>query len=602
MKLDRLSKKGKLVQTVRVAPVGCTRRHGIRATREGMALLVVLVLTMFLALAGYSYLDQMEKTAMRSAVQGESIQAERVLESGVEWCLQWMERPVEARQMVGGLVDNAQLFAGVPLEPPVGRGSLAADGGWRFTVLSSAASTSRRESTNANPQRSSSMSAESTWGYGMENLCAKVTLAQLIRWEAMEPGNAIQFFQGLPGGDPEGGLDSEKIQLAVRHWGRSMASPGRRTGRATIDTLVADERSLEEHHWDQLWTGGDLNQNYQLDPWEVRWRDRLPPWQRGAGGPGGSSVPSQRSGASAQRTENSMQQSRGAQLPSPQGWQQWIAEFSGCRNIRRDGQQRISINRPDLLRLHQDLIQIWPAPWASYLIAYRQHGGRPVTDNANRPQGAVGSESTEYVPDFSVAGQTIIASPLDLIDSEVTIPAQSGEAARRLTSPFQSNGPEFAEQLDRLVDDVWFEDVEYRDGVIDTLEAPLEVLRALPGVSEEVLARWVQVRQQNGSAQRSTPAWLVKEQVLDLKQMRVLLPWLTCRSDTYRAQVVAFRDAMTPIVRRVYLLDGRRDPAVSVPSQWLGEWDGGWSIDVLDPGDRSLASRGSSGIEERGDR
>jgi hypothetical protein len=128
------------------------------------------------------------------------------------------------------------------------------------------------------------------------------------------------------------------------------------------------------------------------------------------------------------------------------------------------------------------------------------------------------------------------------------------------------------------------------------------VLRALPGVSEEVLARWVQVRQQNGAGQRSTPAWLVKEQVLDLKQMRVLLPWLTCRSDTYRAQVVAFRDAMTPIVRRVYLLDGRRDPAVSVPSQWLGEWDGGWSIDVLDPGDRSRASRGSSGIEERGDR
>jgi hypothetical protein len=559
-----------------------------------MALLVVLVLTMFLALAGYSYLDQMEKTAMRAAGQGESIQAERVLESGVEWCLQWIERPGEAREMAGGLVDNAQLFAGIPLEPPVGRGSPAVDGGWRFTVLSSAADASQQEPTNAGPQRSPSMQRESTLVYGMDNLCAKVTLAQLIRWEAMEPGNAIQFFQGLPGGDPEGGLSGEKIQLAVRHWGRGMVRSGPRTGRAAIDTLVADERSLEEHHWDQLWTGGDLNQNYKLDPWEVRWRDQLPPWQRGTGRSSQTSMPTQQSGIPAL-------QPGGAQLPRPQGWQQWIAEFSGCRNIRRDGQQRIPINHPDLLRLHQDLIQIWPAPWASYLVAYRQYGGRPVSDNPSRPQGATGSESTDYVPDFSVAAQTIIASPLDLIDSEVTIPSQSGEAPRRLTSPIQSNGPEFAEQLDRLVDDVWFEDVEYREGVIDTLEAPLEVLRALPGVSEEVLARWVQVRQQNGAARRSTPAWLVREQVLDLKQLRALLPWLTCRSDTYRAQVVAFRDAMTPIVRRVYLLDGRRDSAVSIPAQWLGEWDGGWSIDELDPGDRSRTSSGSSGIEQRGE-
>jgi hypothetical protein len=559
-----------------------------------MALLVVLVLTMFLALAGYSYLDQMEKTAMRAAGQGESIQAERVLESGVEWCLQWIERPGEAREMAGGLVDNAQLFAGIPLEPPVGRGSPAVDGGWRFTVLSSAADASRQEPTNAGPQRSPSMQRESTLVYGMDNLCAKVTLAQLIRWEAMEPGNAIQFFQGLPGGDPEGGLSGEKIQLAVRHWGRGMVRSGPRTGRAAIDTLVADERSLEEHHWDQLWTGGDLNQNYKLDPWEVRWRDQLPPWQRGTGRSSQTSMPTQQSGIPAL-------QPGGAQLPRPQGWQQWIAEFSGCRNIRRDGQQRIPINHPDLLRLHQDLIQIWPVPWASYLVAYRQYGGRPISDNPSRPQGATGSESTDYVPDFSVAAQTIIASPLDLIDSEVTIPSQSGEAPRRLTSPIQSNGPEFAEQLDRLVDDVWFEDVEYREGVIDTLEAPLEVLRALPGVSEEVLARWVQVRQQNGAARRSTPAWLVREQVLDLKQLRALLPWLTCRSDTYRAQVVAFRDAMTPIVRRVYLLDGRRDSAVSIPAQWLGEWDGGWSIDELDPGDRSRTSSGSSGIEQRGE-
>jgi hypothetical protein len=596
MSQDPFSKGRKRVSRERGAPMGRTVRSGVRATREGMALLVVLVLTMFLALAGYSYLDQMEKTAIRAASEGESIQAERVLESGVEWCLQWIERPGDARELAGGLVDNPQLFAGVPLEPPVGRGSLADDGGWRFTVLSSAIDALQKEPRNGNPRTSSGISAESTLVYGMDNLCAKVTLAQLIRWEAMEPGNAIQFFQGLPGGDPEGGLDNEKIQLAVRHWGRSMARPGPRTGRATIDNLVADERSLEEHHWDQLWTGGDLNQNYQLDPWEVRWRDQLPPWQRGTGRPNLTSMPSQQSGISAQ------QRPGGSQVPPPQGWQQWIAEFSGCRNVRRDGQPRISINRPDLLRLHQDLIQVWPAPWASYLIAFRQYGGRPASDDSSRPQGATGSESTDYVPDFSVAGRTLIGSPLDLIDSEVTIPAQSGQAARKLTSPIQSNGPEFAEQLDRLVDDVWFEDVEYREGVIDTLEAPLEVLRALPGLSEEVLGRWVQVRQQNGAARRSTPAWLVREQVLDLKQLRTLLPWLTCRSDSYRAQVVAFRDAMTPMVRRVYLLDGRRDPAVSIPSQWLGEWDGGWSIDVLDPGDRSSASSRSSGIEQRGER
>jgi len=311
----------------------------------------------------------------------------------------------------------------------------------------------------------------------MDNLCAKVTLAQLIRWEAMEPGNAIQFVQGLPGGDPEGGLSGEKIQLAVRHWGRGMVRSGPRTGRAAIDTLVADERSLEEHHWDQLWTGGDLNQNYKLDPWEVRWRDQLPPWQRGTGRSSQTSMPTQQSGIPAL-------QPGGAQLPHPQGWQQWIAEFSGCRNIRRDGQQRIPINHPDLLRMHQDLIQIWPAPWASYLVAYRQYGGRPVSDNPSRPQGATGSESTDYVPDFSVAAQTIIASPLDLIDSEVTIPSQSGEAPRRLTSPIQSNGPEFAEQLDRLVDDVWFEDVEYREGVIDTLEAPSEATASLVAMAD----------------------------------------------------------------------------------------------------------------------
>ena len=121
-------------------------------------------------------------------------------------------------------------------------------------------------------------------------------------------------------------------------------------------------------------------------------------------------------------------------------------------------------------------------------------------------------------------------------------------------------------------------------GRINLLEAPEEVLAAVPGMTEE-LARRIKTQRQaastGGDEARRHPTWLLADGLVDLEQMKKLLPYVTCGGDVYRGQVVGFFDEQGPVSRSEVVIDATSSPARQVYYKDLRLLGRGFSLDAL---------------------
>jgi hypothetical protein len=99
-------------------------------------------------------------------------------------------------------------------------------------------------------------------------------------------------------------------------------------------------------------------------------------------------------------------------------------------------------------------------------------------------------------------------------------------------------------------------------GRVNVNLAPREVLRAVPGMDAALVEQVLRARRAPGrdDPERRDPTWLWSEGLVDLAQMKALLPYLTAGGDVVRAQVIGWFDAPGPSMRVETVIDATTDP------------------------------------------
>lgn len=578
-----------------------------------MAMLVVVVLVMLIALGAYRFSFYMESQYRLTRLHEEQVHARLAAISGLELAAAIVEMPPAQRMNVGGLIDNAAVFRDIAVDASVTATESNRDpNAWRFCLVSPR---DADEAINGPLSASQIVGAPSLpIRFGLENESAKLHLPTLIAWDRMMPGHARTTLLGLPG------VSEPMVDAWLRELGVSV--------RVDKGGLQDQQASLEDLR--HTWFGGDLNQNYQLDPIEMRFASQHQSLNRTA---------SQESNGSSNLV--------GGFKPL----QRYVTWVSGHRNATRNGHSRIFLNETDLQSLHRQLSLIWSTDWANFVIALRQFG--PSNVNANAPNQAppkstipspapsapkalapsspappispplvstaptaptlstpstaatasqgnaatVAISSAEQVqnwtPDFGKAAIFTFRSPLDLVGAVVDLPplitsssqtSQPSAAKQTLRNPFSSDLSEVRNYLGLVLDDVTVDVSPISEGRIDASEAPVEVLAGVPGLDLSLAQRIVQQRTESTNTMTKTQeldtiVWLLD--VVDLAKLKELEPYLTCRSDVYSVQAVGYRDSQSAVYRTTATIDARESPTQLRNQKVWHPWDRGFPIEQL---------------------
>lgn len=475
-----------------------------RSSRNGMALLLVSMVIVLVALAAYGYLDHMQSQYRIAKMQLEQTEAKQTALSGLDLCASLLDRPGQMRQSIGNFEDNTTLFGDRILVSDRSNEQTDTEQ-WRFSVVSPLleSSTSTRATTTTLPFR-----------YGMENESAKLHIPTLLAWDRAQPGSARRALLNLPG------ANEELVSIFLEY----CRAPQQAPKQATAPDRIAS-----------IWSGGDWNKNYRLDPLE------------------------QQLGSLNQNSDTKNVEPSPSDTPAQSvGWQQYLTWESGQRNVSWSGQSRIQLNQPNMQKLHSELIALWPDTWANYVILARQFGvaAKPTSPSTTAAEAIP-------TPDFQLPAKATFRSPLDLMDTIVRIPSESGSSTV-IVSPFLSEMAQQSDYLGKLLDDVTVTPNEHLVGVVDVNSAPVEVLMGIPGMNSSIAQRCVQVRQTQSTTPTSETyhiGWLLTQSVCNLQTLKQLHPYLAARSDVYQVQVIGYRDDISPTFRASAIIDGRVSPA-----------------------------------------
>ncbi|MBX3422653.1 MAG: hypothetical protein KF752_13955 [Pirellulaceae bacterium] len=587
----------------------------LRSTqREGMALLVVLVLVVMAAMSAYGYAFLMNSQYRWTRLHEQQVHARLAAESGLELVANILEQPMNVRRSLGNLSDNPELFASVRvgLEEEVSR-SIEHEPVWRTSIVSPMPVPNAAESLEVmQDQASPGTNLTQRFVFGLENESAKIHLPSLLAWDRERPGHARQVLLSLPGATAP----------VIDAW---------------LSRLSNQLPSGPE--LDELWQGFDSNRNYQVDTIELALRSN-------------AIAAPYRNGSTASSIRNST--IREAEMPMAGGaagsggeavgdivvptWNRFVTWHSGGRNETPSGRRRIDLNQPDLRELHRQLLEIWTAEQANFAVAFRQYGPSARRRSAagrvprSRPAASGGSSSTLgqtntvstpppsqspapstdtmsaqiEPPNFAIPASYQLRSPVELIDAVVEVQDSADSTAgsarnsrkRRMASPFSAEIVRAGNYLNTLLVEVAVDGRASFEGRIDLTEAPLPVLMAIPGMDRALAEAIVSHRSRLagvGFDQDSGTGLLERllaEGALDLSRLVSIEPYLTTRSDVYSCQVVGFLDDRSTLFRCTACIDAKVRPAIIRDFQTWHQWDRGFTTDELSGVDLSQQQRG----------
>lgn len=536
-----------------------------------MVLILVLVVIAALSLAALTFSEWMLTERQASNVAGRQARARALAESGMEAVLQVLSLDPQSAADAGGWYDNPDLFCGVLVTDA----DLARDRG-RFTVVSPLVDLGMYTGVR----------------YGLENESAKLNLNTLLLLEKTSADAPKNLLMGLPG-------MTEEIADAILDWLDEDDEPRTSGAEAeyysTLDPPYApangvltslDELLMVRGVTPELLFGVDTNRNGYADDTEP---------------------------------DPSMLASADASLePMDCGWSAYLTLYSLEANLQPDGQPKINVNQDDLQALSEQLEEVLEPDWAKYIIAYR------LQEQASAQQSATGQQNQEQTPadgeqnpeeqeeqsgsgrtpaqgndqpsngqvqtgslssgelDLSQSPKTKLASLLDLIDGKIRIKFQGQQQAVEVESPFRSDAA--GEYLPTLMDVLSTDDSALLPGRINVNEAPPSLLEAIPGMPAEAVDSIV-TRRQSAADDPETDfrhaTWLLTEGIVDLEQMKQLLPLVTGGGNVYRAQVVGFFDQDGPAARIEAVFNATQSPARIVSWRELTHLGRGYPLEVL---------------------
>ncbi|MCA9133818.1 MAG: general secretion pathway protein GspK, partial [Planctomycetales bacterium] len=279
--------------------------------------------------------------------------------------------------------------------------------------------------------------------------------------------------------------------------------------------------------------------------------------------------------------------------PPPLGWAPYLTLQSQEKNVASDGSPRININGDDLQLLYEDLsAALGNEDWASFIVAYRfsgtagGSGASPLATLASmaaadseQTDGALGVQleslaaasgpqtgggSTPPQPwsanalssfDLTQTGGTKFQQVLDVIDATITVNGPAG--AVTYSSPFSSLPIDLATSTPLLMDYLTTVDAEAVPGRINIMECPQEILRGIPGLSDEVVDQIVEARVDGSESEtRNFETWLAVEGLISMDEMRAILPLVTCGGDVYKAQIIGYLEGNAAFSRIEAVVSG----------------------------------------------
>jgi len=517
--------------------------ENVAGKRRGVALVIVMVVVMLLALAAYGYNHQMATAYRLSRLQSERAQARLAALSGIESVLAVASLSPDQRTQ---RLHDLRFFHGrleVAAAGEVTAGTPNDDSQWSFAVISPRPTPGDEDGADSGDAAGNlGGEAADPWRFGLRNESTKLNVDMLRRQESLFPGHARSTLIRLPGATPE---DVDAF-LRVHGIVSAQSEPRDLMSQLTAKTSTGDVRDAQRR-LARLWTGGDWDHNYRIETLE-----RLAA-SGGAKGQGGVD------------TAPDLGPSGGSSDSLATPWRDQITFQSGRRNVNRFGQRRIWLNASNLQELHRELSTIWPSQWADYVVLARQHGWArsrrtPGADGSSplSTAGETGNENADMAIDWTLPSRFSLATPLDLVGTSIRI-AGSGNAVRRVYSPWQDTIVDRGDYLETLVDDVTTESEAFLVGQIDVSASSAVVMMGVPGMTPMIASRIVDARRGTVSADanRDTVAWLVLQDVIDIQTLQQWFPWITVGGDCYSGQAIGFRDPLSPVFRCTFVIDGR---------------------------------------------
>ena len=299
-----------------------------RASRQGSALVLTLVVVAMLTLGAAAFFERMFAEHQAERAYGRQMQANNMAESGVEYCKALMMEDPETITQSGGLYGNANLFQGVLVNDD----SMASARG-RFTVVAP------------------DLTTEGYYGgmrYGLENESARLNLNTILFADQTEEGASRKLLLALPG-------MTESIADAILDWldsdNDSRQLGAERDYYASLSHAYAprngplgsiEELLLVRDVTPALLFGADLNRNGAIDGNEQNL-------------------------VQIDNVDNS-------QGELNRGWAAYLTLDSAEANLTPDGKPKIDVNMDNLEDLHKQLSEVLSADEANFIVAYRQGG------------------------------------------------------------------------------------------------------------------------------------------------------------------------------------------------------------------------------------
>ena len=614
-----------------------------RVERRGMALLVVVVLVMLISLAAYRYSFEMENEYRLTRLQEEQVQARLAALSGVEFAASFFEQPLALRNSLLNGANPDKIFSRA-LEEDASRSSSQTDeeSHWRFAILGRNQSYGSDGTASSSVESPNDLSQDSSknWKWGFESEGGKLHIPTLLKWNQLRPGIARTILLQLPDADEES-VDAWLAQFGVRNVSAVAQDTLAQASSSGLQSpMQRKQRTVATDRLRLRWFGGDLDQNYRIDPWEEALLGKL------LDDPTGSSQnanPMLRELSKLNSTATNNSDPTGETLTdttseqSGNAWKGYLSWVQGERNEKPDGRPKIPLNQPDLRKLHQELSQAMPVGQANFIVAMRQYGpgignrattgpaspnssstsanrsplaprsrlpidgsGRPRSQSAQNPATRTNSSKAsisadQWTPNWQDPPRYQLTSVLEVIDVNLDTNPIGGATrspndsqGNSVSSPWASGTPEFRSNIRKLLDETTLQPQPIIEGRVDITTAPAIVLAAVPGITPALAQKITQARQEatlrGPDESIDSIAWLLEKGLVDARKLVELEPFLTTRSDVFSLQSVGFRDEKSPVFRCTVVIDARQIPAQVRDVQVWHPWDRGFSAESLQPG------------------